>query len=78
VIIYAIAAGKSTFTDPKGMQALRNLYITLGVPLDGMTIALKELEQRTLTRTSAPSEEMLVRACFDHLLQSLNPSGVKS
>ena len=78
VISYAVAAGHCRFTDPSGMEALRDLYSMLGVPIDGMIIALKELEHRAMDEASSPEQITLVEACFEHLLQNLNKSAVKS
>ena len=78
VISYAIAAGHRSFTDPAGMEALRDLYTMLGVPIDGMVIALKELQHRAMDEASNPAQSSLVEACFEHLLQNLNKSAVKS
>ena len=78
VISYAVAAGHSSFTDPSGMEALRDLYSMLGVPIDGMIIALKELQHRAMDEAANPEQITLVEACFEHLLQNLNKSAVKS
>ena len=78
VISYAIAAGHCKFTDPSGMEALRDLYTMLGVPIDGMIIALRELEHRAMNESSNPEQKRIVEACFKHLLQNLNKSAVKS
>ena len=78
VINYAIATGECSFTDPSGMEALRDLYTMLGVPIDGMTIALKDLQQRAINEATDPAQARLVEACFEHLLQNLNKSAVKS
>ena len=78
VISYAIAADHCSFTDPSGMEALRDLYTVLGVPIDGMIIALRELQHRAMDEASNPEQVTLVEACFEHLLQNLNKSAVKS
>ena len=78
VISYAIAADHCKFTDPSGMEALRDLYTMLGVPIDGMIIALRELEHRAIDESSNPEQTRTVEACFEHLLQNLNKSAVKS
>ena len=78
VICYAIAAGRCSFTDPSGMEALRELYIMLGVPIDGMIIALRELQHHAMDKASNPEQVTLVEDCFEHLLENLNKSAVKS
>tara|TARA_B100002052_G_scaffold217822_2_gene199813 strand:+ start:248 stop:823 length:576 start_codon:yes stop_codon:yes gene_type:complete len=78
VIIYAIAAGRSEFTDPEGMAALRELYALMNVPMEGMTIALDQLKQLTLHETDNPTETALIHACFVHLQSSLSDTAVKS
>lgn len=78
VVLYAIAAGQSQFTDFEGMVALRELYIRMDVPIKAMRIALQTLQELCIATTPSSSEQALVRACFDHLLDNLNNSAVKS
>ena len=78
VISYAVAAGDCCFTDPAGMKALRDVYTILGVPLEGMVVTLRELQHHSMKEASNSEEERLVEACFEHLLQNLNKSAVKS
>ena len=78
VLIYAIASGRSAFTDPEGMAALRKLYALKGVPTHGMTIALEELHHLTRMETQNPDQQQQISACFQHLMRTLNESAVKS
>jgi hypothetical protein len=78
VLIYAIASGRSAFTDPEGMTALRKLYDLKGVPIHGMTIALEELHHLTRKETHNPDQQRQISACFHHLMRNLNESAVKS
>ena len=78
VLIYAIASGRSAFTDPEGMAALRKLYALKGVPTHGMTIALEELHHLTQKETQNPDQQQQISACFQHLMRTLNESAVKS
>ena len=78
VLLYAFAAGQSQFTDPQGMEALRELYLRMAVPMGAMRTALLRLRERFMEATSNSDEQALVGACFDHLLDNLNNSAVKS
>lgn len=78
VIIYAVACGQPEFTDPVGMAALRELYACMGVPGDGMNIALERLKHLSRQRTTDPALQTLITAAFDHLIGELNKSAVKS
>lgn len=77
VITYAVATGRSQFTDSQGMTALGELYVLMNVPMEGMKIALNQLHQLTLNETQDPSEQALIRACFTHLLATLNKTAIK-
>ncbi|MGB1416683.1 MAG: phycobilisome polypeptide [Synechococcus sp.] len=78
VIIYAVACGQAQFTDPEGMAALRELYAGMGVPRDGLNIALEQLKHLSQQQTTEPTAKTLVTAAFDHLIGELNKSAVKS
>ena len=78
VVVYAVAAGRSQFTDPEGMVALRELYVRMNVPIKAMRTAMQTLQELCIATTPQSSDQALVRACFDHLLDNLNNSAVKS
>ena len=78
VIIYAVACGQPEFTDPDGMAALRELYACMGVPGDGLNIALEQLKHLSRQQTTDTAMQTLVTAAFDHLIRELNKSAVKS
>ena len=78
VLIYAIASGRSAFTDPEGMAALRKLYTLKGVPIHAMTIALEEMHHLTRKEAVKPSQQEQISACFHHLMRNLHESAVKS
>ena len=78
VIIYAYACGRSCFTDPKGMAALRELYRLMNVPVVGLNIALRQLEILTLSDVSNADDQALITAAFSHLRGELNKTAVKS
>ena len=78
VIIYAVACNQSTFTNPQGMAALRELYRQMNVPTEGMNIALDQLKEHAMERISKKSDQQLIRDCFQHLHAELNKSAVKS
>ena len=78
VIIYAVACNHSTFTNPSGMEALRELYRRMNVPMAGMNIALEQLKQQALEGILPTSDRQLISDCFEHLCVELNKSAVKS
>ena len=78
VIVYALACRRPQFTDPVGMGALRTLYAHLGVPLEGLNIALSQLKILTRQEVMGPTEDQLLSESFDHLLEELNKSAVKT
>ena len=78
VIIYAVACNHSTFTSPGGMEALRELYKRMKVPMHGMNIALDELKRQALEGILQASDRQLISDCFEHLRAELNKSAVKS
>ena len=78
VITYAVACNHSTFTNPGGMDALRELYRRMNVPTEGMNIALEQLKELALEGVSQTREQQLIRECFQHLGAQLNKSAVKS
>ena len=78
VIVYAIACKRPLFTDPEGMGALRALYAHVGVPIEGLNIALKQLKILTRQEVMSPTEDQLLSDSFGHLLEELNKTVVKS
>jgi hypothetical protein len=78
VILYAVACRRTTFTNPEGMLCLRALYTHLGVPLEGLNIALKELKTLSVFEVANPVEAQLLNDAFDHLIEVLNKTAVKT
>ena len=67
VITYAVACNQSSFTNPIGMAALRELYRRMNVPIEGMNIALGQLKENALEGVSRSNDRQLIRDCFQHL-----------
>ena len=78
VIVYAVACGEAQFTDAEGMAALRELYACMGVPRDGLNIALEQLKHLSEDLMTEPTTKTLVLAAFNHLIRELNKTAVKS
>ena len=78
VVLYALACRQPQFTDQEGMTALRELYRHMGVPTDGLNIALEQLKHLTGDELSDAASREVVIAAFDHLIRELNNSAVKS
>ena len=78
VINYAYACNKTKFTSPKGMTALRELYKKMGVPLSGLSTALRYLEILTASEVETSKGKAQLTKIFEHLTQELNVSAVKT
>ena len=78
VVIYAVACNQSSFTNPSGMAALRELYRRMNVPIEGMNVALDQLKKLGLEGVSRSNEQQLISDCFQHLSDQLNKTAVKS
>jgi len=78
VVNYAYACNRTKFTDPKGMAALRELYKKMGVPLSGLSTALRYLEILTRKEVGTSKGKAQLTNIFRHLMQELNISAVKT
>ena len=78
VINYAYACNKTKFTSPKGMAALRELYKKMGVPLSGLSTALRYLEILTANEVKTSKGKAQLTNIFEHLTHELNISAVKT
>ena len=82
VCCYAVAVAEPKFTNPQGMAALGELYAALGVPVDGLLLALarlQELATKSYRDSSAPSSDVeLLDAAFCELRSQINACVVTS
>ena len=82
VCCYAVAVAEPKFTNPQGMTALGELYAALGVPVDGLLLALvrlQELATKSYGDSSAPSSDVeLLDAAFCELRSQINRCVVTS
>ena len=78
VINYAYACNKTKFTSPKGMAALRELYKKMGVPISGLSTALRYLEVLTTNEVGTAKGKAQLTNIFEHLTQELNISAIKT
>ena len=82
VCCYAAAVAQPKFTNPQGMAALGELYAALGVPVDGLLLALarlQELATKSYGDASAPSSDVeLLDAAFCELRSQINRCVVTS
>ena len=77
VATYAAATNTAQCTDPQGLEAVHSLYALLGVPLQGMTVALDTLSNLITSdiqkRHGIDAQEALCfKAAFDHLNAALH------
>ena len=78
VIVYAVACQRSNFTNPTGMAALRELYLRMGVPTEGLNIALMQLNVLAAQEFERGADQELINTCFQPLIEQLNKNEVKS
>ena len=78
IINYAYACNKTKFTSPKGMAALRELYKKMGVPISGLSTALRYLEVLTTNEVGTAKGKAQLTNIFEHLMQELNIAAVKT
>ena len=82
VCCYAVAVAEPKFTNPQGMKALGELYAALGVPVDGLLLALarlQELATKSYRDSSAPSSDVeLLDEAFCELRSQINACVVTS
>jgi hypothetical protein len=74
ISIYGTAAGNTNITDKHGLQAVQELYKILEVPIDALTLCLKELQKNCKEIYSDSNESAdleLLDGCFNHLVEKM-------
>ena len=74
ISIYGTAAGNTNITDKQGLQAVQELYKILKVPIDALTLCLKELQENCKEIYSESNESTdlkLLDGCFNHLVEKM-------
>ena len=74
ISIYGTAAGNTNITDKQGLQAVQELYKILKVPIDALTLCLKELQENCKEIYSEGNESTdlkLLDGCFNHLVEKM-------
>ena len=74
ISIYGTAAGNTNITDKQGLQAVQELYKILKVPIDALTLCLKELQENCKEIYSDCNEDAdlkLLDGCFNHLVEKM-------
>ena len=74
ICIYGTAAGNTNITDKQGLQAVQELYKILKVPIDALTLCLKELQENCKEIYSESNESTdlkLLDGCFNHLVEKM-------
>ncbi len=69
-ISYGLAGQQLPYTDPARMQAMRQLYAQVQVPLDAMVFAIKAMKTASLQRLE-PGQQAAISPYFDHLISEL-------
>ena len=75
ISIYGIAVGETDITDKEGLKAVHELYSILEVPVDALTLCLKELQLKCREIYSERNEKediKLLDGCFNHLAEKMN------
>ena len=81
VCCYAVAVAQPKFTNPQGMAALGELYAVLGVPVDGLLLALarlQELAAQSYSESAPSSDAELLDAAFSELRSQIHSCVVTS
>ena len=81
VCCYAVAVAQPKFTNPQGMAALGELYAVLGVPVDGLLLALarlQELAAQSYSESAPSSDVTLLDEAFCELRSQINACVVTS
>ena len=81
VCCYAVAVAQPKFTNPQGMAALGELYAALGVPVDGLLLALARLQElgaQSYSESAPSSDVMLLDEAFCELRSQINACVVTS
>ncbi|MDA7622983.1 hypothetical protein N8645_00460 [bacterium] len=74
ISIYGTAAGDTNITDQQGLKAVHELYTMLNVPIDALTICLKELQENCKKIYSDSTEKRdleLLNGCYNHLVEKM-------
>ncbi len=69
-ISYGLAGQHLPYTDPARMQAMRQLYAQVQVPLDAMVFALQAMKTASLQWVEA-GQQAAISPYFDHLVSEL-------
>jgi hypothetical protein len=69
-ISYGIAGGRIDYTSAIGLDYMRQLYVSLEVPLDAMVVGLNGLKGASLKRVD-PAQQAVLAPYFDHLTEQL-------
>ncbi len=69
-ITYGIAGQNRHYTSPPGLEAMKQLYQELQVPLPAMVVGLKGIKQASLKRLPADTHQTLA-PYFDHLIDKM-------
>ena len=81
VCCYAVAVAQPKFTNPQGMAALGELYAALGVPVDGLLLALARLQElgaQSYSESAPSSDVTLLDEAFCELRSQINACVVTS
>lgn len=70
-ISYGIAGQQLPYTDPVRMQAMRQLYAQVQVPLDAMIFAVQAMKTASLQRLES-DQQTAISPYFDHLISELD------
>jgi len=74
ISIYGTAAGETNITDEEGLEAVKELYSMLEVPVDALAICLKELQlkcREIYSESNRKRDIELLDGCFNHLAEKM-------
>ena len=74
ISIYGTAAGDAEIINQESLIAIRELYAILNVPVNALTICLKELQLNCgefYEKSASKKDFLILNSCFDHLIKTM-------
>ena len=73
LITYGVLAGSTSFIENTGLVGAREMYNSLGVPMQGMVEAMRCLKAASIALVSS-NDSILLEPYFDYLVQGMQTS----
>ena len=73
LVTYGVLAGSTSFIENTGLVGAREMYNSLGVPMQGMVEAMRCLKTASIALVSS-NDSILLEPYFDYLVQGMQTS----